>query len=124
MTVRTNSRARNGPGDLLCAPTANHRPARIAFIIHNRAMTSQLPEWMRNPEPTRTTLSWKISQAWRRTFFWRVFSAFNAWNQRRFRISQRFPKTWAILTWFFLAAVSVAITAWAFITYSRITFPS
>ncbi len=85
-------------------------------------MTSRLPEWMRNPQPDRTTLSWKISQAWRRTPVWRFFSAINSWNQRRFRISQRFPKTWAILTWFALVAVSLIIASWVWITYGEIVY--
>ncbi|HZM77732.1 MAG TPA: hypothetical protein VFC19_18600 [Candidatus Limnocylindrales bacterium] len=73
-------------------------------------MSSQLPEWMRNPEePERTTVSWEIGQAWRRTRIWRAMSAFGEWWRTRYRITQRFPRTTATIAFFLSLAVAVAI---------------
>ena len=74
-------------------------------------MSSQLPEWMRNPTPPeRTTFSWELGQAWRRTRLWRWMSAFGEWWSNRYRITRRFPKTTAIIAFF----VSIAITAYIY----------
>lgn len=74
-------------------------------------MSSQLPEWMRNPTPPeRTTVSWEIGQAWRRTRIWRRMSAFGEWWSNRYRFTRRFPKTTAIIAFF----LSIAVTAYIY----------
>jgi hypothetical protein len=75
---------------------------------HTRPMSSQLPEWMRNPTPPeRTTVSWEMGQAWRRTWIFRRLSAFGEWWSNRYRITRRFPKTTAVLA--FLISIVVIV---------------
>lgn len=84
-------------------------------------MSSQLPEWMRNPTPPeRTTLGWEIGQAWRRTRIRRWMSAFSEWWNTRYRITRRFPKTTAILAFFLSIAVGVYIYYLVLILLTRV----
>jgi hypothetical protein len=71
-------------------------------------MSSQLPEWMRNPKPPeRTTVGWEVGQSLRRTRLWRFGSAFRERWSNRYRITRRFPKTTAIIACFLSLAVAV-----------------
>lgn len=60
---------------------------------------SQLPEWMRNPQPARTTLTWRIGQAVQRNRLRRMVADLWRRFQARIRITQRYPKTAAVLAW-------------------------
>lgn len=84
-------------------------------------MSSQLPEWMRNPTPPeRTTVAWEIGQAWRRTRIWRKLRAFGEWWSNRYRITRRFPRTTAVLAFFVSIAVTVYIIYWMYFLLARV----
>jgi hypothetical protein len=84
-------------------------------------MSSQLPEWMRNPAaPERTTVGWEIGQAWRRTRISRAMRAFGEWWRNRYRITRRFPKTTAVLAFFVSIAVTVYIYYWIMLLFARV----
>ena len=84
-------------------------------------MSSQLPEWMRNPTPPeRTTLSWEIGQAWRRTRISRAMGAFGEWRANRYRITRRFPTITAVLAFFVSLATAVYIAYWLYALLARV----
>jgi hypothetical protein len=67
---------------------------------------AQLPAWMEKDVPVhRTTLSWKITQWLNRRFWW---GGVRRWLTRRTRLSQRFPRTSAIVAWL----LALAIAGW------------
>jgi len=73
-----------------------------------------LPDWMRDPPPPKATIGRRVSAAlskirwlmWLRERWW-------AWKDRR-RISDRFPKTAKIITFFLAWAVSVGLIMLAY----------
>jgi hypothetical protein len=55
---------------------------------------------MREPAPPqRTTVTWEMSQAWRRSRVWRFFARLNERITNRYKITQRFPVATAVLAW-------------------------
>ncbi|HEX6685840.1 MAG TPA: hypothetical protein VF062_23900 [Candidatus Limnocylindrales bacterium] len=83
-------------------------------------MSSQLPDWMRDPKPPeRTTVTWEIGQAMRRTRIWRWGSAFARWWSNRYRITRRFPRTTAVLAFFTSVAVTVYIYYWIMYLFAQ-----
>jgi hypothetical protein len=84
-------------------------------------MSSQLPEWMRNPSPPeRTTLSWEVGQSLRRSRLWRLGAAMGERWSNRYRITRRFPKTTAIIAWFLSLAAVVAVYYWMLLLLARV----
>lgn len=65
---------------------------------------AQLPDWMEKDVPAhRTTLFWRFTQWLDRRFWW---GGIRRALVRRTRLSQRFPKTYALLAW--LLALTIA----------------
>ena len=84
-------------------------------------MSSQLPEWMRNPAPPeRTTVGWELGQAWRRTRLSRAMGAFGERWRNRYRITRRFPRTTAVIAFFTSIAVTVYIIYWMYLLLARV----
>lgn len=95
------------------------------MFAHNGAMQdtnqagSQLPEWMLDPRPTKTTLAWRIGQAARRNRLRRAVAAM-WWRLRsRNRITQRYPKTTAVLAWLLSFITAMLIAAVVYYLYSK-----
>lgn len=65
---------------------------------------SSLPDWMReDAEPARTTLYWRVTQRFGRSpWFGGVWRAV----LDRPRVSQRFPRTYAVVAWLLAVAIS------------------